>query len=467
MATVLLYFILVANAIIALAFPWVGIVLAYLLAILTPQNIWYWAFEGLRPVFWILVPTSIGLVLAILRKRLDFGRLRAPGSMGMVILWIAFTVAYYLGPYVDVVNEWRFNDPHWFFPLLQKTFLTYFLALVLLDRLIKIRVAALVLVVTVIYMTYWANAQYLFYGKFGRIGGPAPFGSGVYADENVFAVLFVVGAPFLYYAGLEAKSRLLRYALWAVIPFSWHAIFLTASRGALLATGLVMLIFFLRSGNKKAGVIVLLAFVAAFAWQAGDVMKERSATIASYDEDASAEGRLDAWQAATGMMLRYPLTGVGFQSMGQAFPDFSSKRPRVAHNTFFQMGSEWGPIAGATYLGLMLLTLLRLHRNGVCLRPRMGENVAVLNLYHLNEACLLGLAGMFACSMLLSLQNFELLYFLLLLSNLVLLQACGDGSFASGSESGRLGRSHYRATLPTGHRQGLKGRHGRPAAPRR
>jgi uncharacterized membrane protein len=38
-------------------------------------------------------------------------------------------------------------------------------------------------------------------------------------------------------------------------------------------------------------------------------------------------------------------------------------------------------------------------------------------IYYINEACLLGLVGLFSCAMFLSLQQFEVLYLLLLTAN--------------------------------------------------
>ena len=46
------------------------------------------------------------------------------------------------------------------FSSVQKTFLTYFVAVLLIDNVQKLKWLALALVFTVVYMTYWANARY-------------------------------------------------------------------------------------------------------------------------------------------------------------------------------------------------------------------------------------------------------------------------------------------------------------------
>lgn len=426
MVTALAYLLILVNGLVSLAAPWIGITLAYLFALMTPQNIWFWVFEGIRPFFMVVVPAVIGFCLAAIAGKVQFARLRTRINGLLFVMWVCMTIAYYFGPYVDVVNAWRFFDPGYMFETLQKTYLTYFIATLLIDNDRKLKAAAMVMVITVAYMTWWTNAQYLFEGQWGRIGGPhTPSGQGIYNDENIFATLFVVGIPFLFYLGKFVDSRLARWAVWAIIPFAWHAVFLTGSRGGLLGIAATLLLFVLRSERKLAGVFAVAAFAVAFVWQAGEVMTERATSIGEYEEDASATGRLEAWEAATAMMAAHPFTGVGFASFGQAFPSFSEATPRIAHNTIFQIGAEWGVIAVVTYLVLVLSTLNRLRKNGnMLLRGAQDERGRFL--YCLNEATLIGLFGLFVCSMFLSLEALEVFYYLLLLANAVLLASAAE-----------------------------------------
>ena len=429
--TVLLYLLLIGNAMVALALPWIGLVGAYLVAILAPHNIWWWLFEGIRPFYWVMLPTLAGFGVALVRRKISWAGLNSRINACMAILWLSFTISYYFGPFVDVVNDYRFYDPAVMFPTLQVTYLTFFIGVALIDSTNKLKWASLVIVVTGLYMTYWANYQYFGYGKFGRLHGPVnQYGLGIYFDENNFAVLFVTGFPFVYYLGYYLRNRIAKIALWLTVPFMWHAVFLTASRGALLAIGAVLLVYALRARSKSAGAFVIVAFVVAFAWQAGDVMKNRSETITTFESEDSASARLEAWDAAIGMMVHHPVTGVGFASFGQAFSTFSDKRPRVAHNTFFQIGGEWGVIAGITYLVLVLSTLNRLRKNGNQLKARQPEGDDRL-LYCLNEATMLSLVGFFTCSMFLSLQGYEVFYYLLLLGNATLCASLGWKNMAA------------------------------------
>jgi len=388
--------------------------------VLSPHDIWWWLFQDIRPFYWVILPTLAGFCFALVRGKLDFSSLNTKINRWLLLLWVCFTISYFFGDYVHVKSPYRFYDPDFMFSTLQKTFLTYFISVILIDSAKKLKALSGVLIVTTLYMTYWANAQYLIYHKFGRLHGPTTLaGQGIYADENNFAVLFVVGFPFVFHLSQYIRNKVLRWALIATIPFAWHAVFLTASRGALVGIAVVLLTFVLRSQKKWAGVLLMIAFIGAFVWQAGDVMRSRSSTITDYNQEESASTRLEAWEAALGMMAAHPLTGVGFASFGQAFPDFSDKVPRVAHNTFFQIGGEWGVIAAIGYLVLMFSTINSLRANARALRDHREVPDRKLY-YHISEACLLSLTGFFTCSMFLSLQGYEVLYYLFLVSNAAL-----------------------------------------------
>jgi O-antigen ligase len=420
LVTAAVYLVLALNALWSLGWPWVGVIVTYGIILLTPHNIWFWAFEGVQPVQWAILPALAGFGLATLRGAIDFRMLRASTVYMMGVLLFSLTIAYYFGPYVDVVNASRYYDSAVMFDVLVKANLLFFVGVCLIDTPRKLMFATLPLIITVVYMTYWTNAQYFFEGRFGRIGGPTPpNGHSIYFDENIFATLFVVGFPFLISLSRLTGSRVLLLASLSIVPLAWHAAFLTASRGALVGIGVVLLVLTMRSRRKSVGIFIAVAFVAAFYFQGGDTLHERSGTIADLGDEASTNDRFEAWAAATNMIVAHPITGVGLAAFGQAFPYFSDKPPRIAHNTFLQITAEWGVVAGVAYLVLIGGTLLRLMRNGRLLRASSSPESRALEA--INEACFLGLTGFVICSLFLSLEKFELFHYLVLLSNSVVI----------------------------------------------
>jgi O-antigen ligase len=180
-----------------------------------------------------------------------------------------------------------------------------------------------------------------------------------------------------------------------------------------------LLLIALRSKSKKLGLLLIPAFAVAYFWQAGDLMRERARTIDEYRTEASAASRLEAWSAALNMIADHPLTGVGLASFGPAFPEYSDKKPREAHNTILQITAETGVIAGVAYIAIVVSSILALWRNGNRLR-REAVSHPENNLYLINEATLVSFCGLVACSLFLSLQMFEVFYFLCVMTNTVL-----------------------------------------------
>ena len=287
--------VLAFVSIVAIGRPWIGVVAAYCIALLTPQAVWWWNFEGLRPVYWVLLPTLVGFAVSVVRRQIQWQALASRHVAFMFVLWLSFLVSYLLGPYVEVTGKYRFTDPDWAFETFNKIFLLYFIGCLCIDNFAKLRALIFMAVASAVYLIYWANNAYFSGQVFGRLAGPVDiFGLGSYADENNFAMLFVVSQPFLWYLGHAVKKPVLRYGLWLIIPFGWHAVFLTASRGGLIGIGVTTLLMAFRGKSKALGLLLIPALIGAYVWQGGDLMKDRAGTIGEYSTETSASTRLEA-----------------------------------------------------------------------------------------------------------------------------------------------------------------------------
>jgi putative inorganic carbon (hco3(-)) transporter len=416
---ILVILVLAAVALTSMAFPWIGVICGYLLSVLQPQSIWYWDFWGIRPELWVLLPTGVGFVVGIIRGTVKLDGLWNRRNLYIAILWLCSAISYYFGPYTHVGGPYRFEDAGYRFSELNKIFLLYFVACACIDNERKLKALFYVMVVSGVYLIYWANAQYLTGHFYGRLEGPSsPAGGGVYTDQNSFAALFVIAQPFIWFLGGSFRRAWCRWACWLIVPFCWHAVFLTGSRGGLLGLGATIVLTALRSRRKILALTLIPAFIFVFAWQGGHVMKGRADTIVDYQQDASAEDRIESWHAALGMIRDHPLTGVGVASYGPAFPHYSDKQPREAHDTFLQIAAESGVLAGAMYLLVVFGSLASLWKNGSRIRPERRGNVDVFYLAA-SEATLIGWLGLAVCSLFLSLQQFEVFYYLAVMTNVV------------------------------------------------
>jgi putative inorganic carbon (hco3(-)) transporter len=142
----------------------------------------------------------------------------------------------------------------------------------------------------------------------------------------------------------------------------------------LLGLAVVLPLLFLKDPRKAwGGMIFLLVsglFVVAFApaklWQ-------RAESIQTYEEDASAMGRIRAWSVAWNVAKDSPITGAGFRFEYSSNParwlSYVSDEFRgfgigskSAHSAYFQVLGDHGFVALGLYLFLMGSAIVRLTR---------------------------------------------------------------------------------------------------------
>jgi O-antigen ligase len=406
--------------------PWVGIVAYYLLAILGPQYIWWWVFEGLRVSLIVALATLSGVFLSFFRQHVDLDFLINWQNCWLGLLWFCIAVSFFLGPYVSSFASAGL-EPHQLFSITNTIFVFYFCATLEINDIRKLKYLTLVFAFSTFYLTYWANHQYFSenWAQFntGRLMGPSGLdGGNIYKDENAFAMLFVTGLPFIYYLGWECKKRWLSWILWAIIPLGWHAVFLTGSRGGLVGIATVMFSVIFLSKKKIWAVPLMAVFLIFYQWQAGDVLTQRSQSIVDFEGESSAEDRLHAWAGGLKIIADHPIVGVGIGSFITALPEYHDIRPMVAHNTFIQFAAESGVGAGLAYIvvvGLFFVHALRIHR--WCPHFVDDQDMDKINLY--NKASTASFSGLIVCSLFLSLNVYEI-FFVLLLFNNALYQIC-------------------------------------------
>lgn len=188
---------------------------------------------------------------------------------------------------------------------------------------------------------------------------------GMLSDNNDFALALCMGIPMLLHLALPEKSDLVRRATLAIIPLMVMTIIATHSRGAFLALSVTTLLLVWRSPNRVAGFALVLFLGLAGSLAVPKSFKDRIATIGSYEEDASARGRLEAWKVAGNMIVANPFLGVGYAKFQNNYKTYDPRAltvnegsadqvgTRVAHNSYLQIWAESGTPAFLVYLVLL------------------------------------------------------------------------------------------------------------------
>ena len=420
MVKIVLAILIFVTGFSSLARPWIGITAYYLLALMVPQNIWWWGFEGLRVSLLVAGFTLAGIVFSLFQKKFNTNFLTTRLNLWILLLWVFVTISYFLGPYVSSFHA-EGIPPDMLFSMSNKMFLFYFCSTLAIDSSKKLRYLIIIYAFATVYLIYWANMQYFTANwdqfNMGRLMGPKSVSEGsIYEDENLFAMLFVTGLPFIYYIGFEISRKWLRYALWVIIPLGWHAVFLTGSRGGLLGLLAIITLTVLKSSRKMLAMPLVLLFIVFYQLQAGSTMKERSELIAGYEEDGSAQQRVIAWRGGAGMVWSHPLTGVGLGSFITALPRFADTSPRVAHNTFVQYVAESGIGAGFSFLMITAVFYKNSKVVKLWCRDHDGHDESK-TLGNFNDASFISFAGFIVSSLFLVLNTFEVFFYLLIINN--------------------------------------------------
>lgn len=192
-----------------------------------------------------------------------------------------------------------------------------------------------------------------------RVWGPP---ASVIEGNNELAVALIVTVPLIYFLATQASAlRTLPVASrvsekWLKL-FIYLAMFLclvsaigSHSRGALLAMVAMGSILWWRSKAKVSLAVVALVMGLIGTAFMPEHWMERMHTIQTYEEDASAMGRINAWTMAVNIANDRP-TGAGFVTDSPVIYQSYAPNPNfviVAHSIYFQILGEHG------YIGLLL-----------------------------------------------------------------------------------------------------------------
>lgn len=411
-----------AACLLALVVPWIGVLAYYLFSAGQMQPMWPHDFGDARVSLLLTASTLLGLCGATAIKHVNYRVLFYPPAILMLVLciWVNLSISFsdYVVHYDNVPGQLTQAE---IIETFNKIIVFFFIAILLIDTRKKLEGLVYLLALILVYFTYWANKAYLtgefwLFGDNGRLGGPP---QSLYFDENYLAMLYVLATPVLYYIGVVRKYLVVRYAIWLIIPLSWHALFLTGSRGGLVSLGVVCIYVFFRSYNKKASIGIIVGLIVATIYQSGFLLTRVDETINDANQVESTivseaealDPRLVSWLVGMKMIRDHPGFGVGAGNFILAFPDYSNTDKHVAHNTFLQFAAETGLVAGLIYLWLFGMRILQVFKRS----PPDAVYQGGLPRDYLDDLINSVYLGFFVVAVFLDLMIHELLYITLVI----------------------------------------------------
>lgn len=260
-----------------------------------------------------------------------------------------------------------------------------------------------------------------------KVYGP----SGSYIEENNgMALALVATLPMIWYLRNQVKQKLLSLFMTAMTIFTSIAAVGSYSRGALLGGGAMLGFLWLKSKNKGATGLAVIAMVAVIALVMPSAWFDRMNTIDDYKQDDSAMGRINAWHFAINVAT-HNILGGGFNVFSPRQFMVYAPDPlayHVAHSIFFQVLGDHG-FVGLSMFVVLMLCAWRTGTRIVKFCADAPEMKWASDLAKMTQVCLIGYAvsGAF-----LSLAYFDLYYnfivILVVLEKLLMLRRDKVGS---------------------------------------
>lgn len=183
----------------------------------------------------------------------------------------------------------------------------------------------------------------------------------VLGDPNDLSLVLMFPLAFAVSLATAKEIGPLRYLAFGAMLLTMWAVIATQSRGGLLGSLAVFGIFGLKMIRSKTLLITLGVVAMLVLFTLAGVSDRQSGGAAEEGIDASAMGRLYAWEAAFKMALDNPLTGVGLNNFFPNYFFYSSHWDGVnhaVHSTWFGVLAETGFLGLIVFCGIIVKLIL-------------------------------------------------------------------------------------------------------------
>ena len=399
MRDLLLLAIIGILAIMALGRPWIGVMLWNWISIMNPHR-YTWGFAVNAPV--AMIAALVTLIGFLFTKEKESPFKGAP-VWWLLIFVIWMTISWLAG--VDPSGDYA----DWLRAF--KIYLMLFVALALLNNKYHIITFTWVTVASLALLGAKGGLFTVLTGGSYRVWGPP---DSFIEGNNEFALALISIIPLIHFLQLQLARGWQRHAMSAIMLFCAAAALGSHSRGALLALVAMTIMFWWRSNKKGTMTILIIVAMLAMLPMLPQEWWDRMETIETYEEDASANQRINAWAVAWNV-AKERFTGGG---MSYNYQSFFSKygiydtQPRAAHSIYFQIIGNHGFIGFGIFLSLWLSAYL----TAGWVRKNACKIVEAQWAADLGNMIQVGLIGYFVGGAFLSLAYFDLPYNMMIMA---------------------------------------------------
>jgi len=262
------------------------------------------------------------------------------------VLWMNVTTFFAISPDI-VYDQWN---------KVMKIMLMVFVTFMLIKTKQQVQLLLVIILFSLGYYGVKGGIFTLATGGEYLVWGP---GNSFIAGNNEMALALITIIPLLHYFQVISMKIWVRYSLTAAMVLCAIAALGSYSRGALLAIAAMAVFLWLKSKHKvRMAFLFILAIPIMLAFMP-EQWNQRMDTINTYEQDASVQGRFDAWWMAFNLAKDRPFLGGGMEISDESFVHYAAKPtdiPRAAHSIYFQALGEHGFVGLGLYLLLGFLT---------------------------------------------------------------------------------------------------------------
>ena len=279
--------------------PHVGILAWAWVAFMNPHREVYSYLQGANLNILIAGLTIAGLIFAREKRASQFG----------LTVWVIFTFAVWTSLTTVTALNYDFSYDYWLRNT--KTFIFLILIAVIIDRPSRIHALVFVIVISLGYWGVISALQTIASLGNARLTGPP---NSMIADNNNLALAMVMTLPLVEYCRYVSKSIFIRYTCLVLLILLIVAILGTYSRGGFIALATVLGIYWWRGKNRLVSTSIIIVCILSMTLLLPQKWSDRMATIETYQEDQSFQGRLNAWKTAIKIGLDRPILGAGYRA---------------------------------------------------------------------------------------------------------------------------------------------------------
>ena len=374
--------------------PWVGVLMWSWVGYMNPHRL-TWNFAYTLPfAMMVAIATLTGLLFTRERKPLP----KTIETYLLLALWVLFVISTY-GAY-NPTGAWDQLDK------VSKILLITFITMLLFQEAHKLKLLLYVMALSIGFYGLKGGVWAIGTGGGNSVLGPP---DSFIAGNTEIGLAINMVIPLLVLLMRFEERRWVKIGLRATLFFSIVAVIFTYSRGAVLGLGVVLTLMFVKSKAK----FVIIPFAVIVVLFGKSMVPEhwlaRMGTIQTYEQDRSANMRLNSWYVSYALATDNPFFGAGFRPFSPAVylrysPDERLNEGQDAHSIYFQVLAEHGFTGLALYLALIGSVLVSLRR----IKRRARSDPALS--FHMNAAQMIevSIIAFVVCGAFLSMSYFDL-----------------------------------------------------------